>query len=357
MKTSLIHIGGREIGQGKPCFIVAEVSANHHQKYDEAVAMIKAAKEAGADAVKLQTYTPDTITIDSNKEWFLVGGKDNPDDWKGKTLYELYQTAYTPWDWQPKLKKIADEIGIFLFSTPFDETAVDLLESMDVPCYKVASYEVNDVTLLRKIARTGKPVIMSIGYASLEDIELALKTLRENGAKEIAILHCVTGYTGDPDPSVMHLKTMRDIEERFGVVAGFSDNNGGIEIPIIAAAHGAAIIEKHFILRRSDGGPDAKFSIEPQELQEMVATIRKHETMLGAPHYGPATEQERYNTRFRRSLFVVKDMKKGEVFTKENARSIRPANGLHTKHYEEIIGKAAAKDIERGTPLAWDLIV
>ena len=197
---------------------------------------------------------------------------------------------------------------------------------------------------------------MSIVYADLEDIDVALETLRDNGAKDIAILHCVTGYTETPDLSAMHLKTIQDITDRFGVVAGFSDNNGGIEIPIIAAAYGAAIIEKHFILRRSDGGPDAKFSIEPGEFKEMVATIRRNEKMLGEPHYGPATEQERYNMRFRRSLFVVKNIRKGEKFTKENIRSIRPAYGLETKFYDAVLGKKASKDIERGTPLSWNLV-
>lgn len=349
-------IGKRTIGSGHPCFIVAEISANHHQKYEEAVELIKSAKEAGADAVKLQTYTPDTMTIDSDKEWFRVGGSKNPDTWRGKTLYELYKTAYTPWEWQPKLKKIANNLGLILFSTPFDETAVDFLEKMKVPCYKVASYEVNDIPLLKRIALTGKPVILSIGYASLEDVELALTTLRSHGAKDVAILHCVTGYSTTPRHQDMNLRTIQDIRERFGVVSGFSDNNAGIEIPLLAVWFGASILEKHLILKRSSGGPDAQFSIEPEEMRAMVEKIRMAECALGRMKYGPANELEEYNTRFRRSLFVVRDIKKGEHFTVDNVRSIRPAFGLHTKYFEEIVGKVASCDIERGVPLNWDMV-
>ncbi len=257
-----LKIGDRIIGTGHPCFVIAELSGNHHQRYEEAVKLIHAAKEAGADAVKLQTYTPDTITINSSKQWFLVAGKDNPRRWKGKTLYELYRSAYTPWEWQPKLKKIADEIGIMLFSSPFDETAVDFLETMQVPCYKVASYEVTHIPLLKKIARTGKPVILSIGFASVEEVGLAIQTLRDGGTRDIAVLHCVTSYADEPKAEDMHLATIRDIRERFCVVSGFSDNNGGIEIPLRAVMAGASIVEKHFILDRSDAGPDANFSLE-----------------------------------------------------------------------------------------------
>ena len=331
-----IQIDNKKIGIGHPCFIVAEISANHNQNYEKAVEIIKAAAKAGADAIKLQTYTPDTMTIDSDKEWFQVGGKDNPDSWQGKTLYDLYKTAYTPWDWQPRLKKIAEDLGMMLFSTPFDETAVDFLEEMNVPCYKIASYEVNDISLLRKIARTGKPVIISLGYASLEDAELAVSTLRENGTKELAVLHCVTGYSDTPRLENMNLRTIIDIRERFGVVSGFSDNNGGVGVPIIAAAMGASIIEKHFITSRQEGGPDARFSIEPEELARMVKTIRDAEKSMGKVQYGPVNEIEEYNKRWRRSLFVVKDMKAGEEFTRENVRSIRPAFGLHTKFIDGI---------------------
>lgn len=359
-------IGEKKIGTKNPCFVVAELSGNHHQNYDEAVALVRAAKEAGADAVKLQTYTADTITLRSDKEWFRVGGKDNPEGWKGKTLYELYTEASTPWEWQPKLKELADEIGIMLFSSPFDETAVDFLEKMQVPCYKIASYEVTDFLLLRKVARTGKPVIMSVGYASLQEIEFALKTLRENGAKDIAVLHCVTGYSGKPEVADMHLSTIKDLQTRFGVVGGFSDNNAGIEIPLMAVAAGAGVIEKHIILDRKQGGPDAQFSLEPSELKEMVRSIRVVESgemklsvaqkLLGKSHYGPANALEEYNRRWRRSLFAGEDIKRGELFTRENVRDVRPAFGLETKYYDEVVGKRATKDIDFATPLAWDMV-
>lgn len=360
----IIH--NKKIGGNNPCFIVAELSGNHHHEYDEAVRLVKAAKEAGADAVKLQTYTPDTITLNSDQKWFRVGGEDNPRDWKGKTLYNLYQEAYTPWEWQPKLKKLADELGIILFSTPSDETAVDFLEGMHVPCYKIASYEATDFLLLRKVAKTEKPVIMSVGYASLEEIEFALKTLRKNGTKDIAVLHCVTGYAKQPNVPDMHLSNIIDLHRRFNITVGFSDNNAGIKIPIMAVVAGASIIEKHLILNRKEGGPDARFSLEPKELKEMVRRIREIESgkeeamtiedVLGRPHYGPANALEKYNKRFRRSLFSGKDIKKGELLTKENVKDIRPAFGLPTKYFDEVIGKHAAMDIPFATPLSWKMI-
>ncbi|MDP2669408.1 MAG: pseudaminic acid synthase [bacterium] len=355
-------IGERVIGEGQPVFMVAELSGNHHQKYEEAEALVRAAKEAGADAVKLQTYTADTITLNSDKEWFRVGGEaDNPELWKGKTLYQLYQTAYTPWDWQPKLKKLADELGVLLFSSPFDTTAVDFLEKMDVLFYKIASYEVNDCTILKRVAQTGKPVIMSIGYASVEDVELALKTLRENGSKDIAILYCITDYKSEADEDHANLATIQDIAKRWGVVVGFSDNSGGIDVPAMAMRAGAAIVEKHIILDRKLGGPDADFSLEPAELKELVEILHgqkkyafdeeRYQKVFGKPNYGPRNDLEKYNLRWRRSLFVAKDIKKGEKFTAENIRSVRPAFGLHTKYFDELLGKTAATDIEFATPL------
>lgn len=367
-------INKRTIGVGHPCFIIAELSGNHHQKYEEAVELVNAAAEAGADAVKLQTYTPDTLTLDFDQPWFMVKGKDQPDSWKGRKLYELYQTAYTPWEWQPKLKKIAEDLGLIFFSTPFDESAVNFLEEMNVPCYKVASYEVVHIPLLRAIARTGKPVIISVGFASLEEVTLAVKMLQEGGTKEIAILHCVTAYSDVPDPAKAHLSTILDLKQRFDVIAGFSDNNAGITIPVIAATHaGASIIEKHLILNKSDGGPDARFSINPSELEEMVKIIRRAEqegqqvvkefvqdynfdSAMGEVHYGPASEQERENMFFRPSLWVKKDIGKGEKLDKENVRVARPSAGLLPKYFDEIIGRNALQDIKRGTPLRWDLI-
>jgi len=368
-------VGDRQIGEGNPCFIIAEISGNHHQKYEEAEALVRAAKEAGADAVKLQTYTADTITLDSDKEHFFVGGKDQPDTWKKRTLHELYREAHTPWEWQPRLKKLADELGFILFSSAFDESSVDFLETMEVVLYKVASYEVVHIPLLRRIAQTKKPVIMSTGFASLEEIDLAVRTLREEGSESLALLHCVTAYSDTPRMEEMHLATIRDMRERFGVVTGFSDNNAGILAPVIAAtAAGAALVEKHLTLSRAAGGPDARFSLEPDELKDMVTRIRRGERegtdnaiagigtkediteALGTVHYGPASERERENIFFRPSLWVKKAMKKGEAFTLENVRVARPHHGLFPKDLETVLGKNAATDIEAATPLRQELI-
>lgn len=348
--------GPRRIGIDEPCFIIAEMSGNHKLNFDKAVAIIKAVAAAGADAIKIQTYTPDTLTIDCDKEWFMVKGKDQPDNWQGQKLYDLYKTAYTPLEWDAPLQKIAEAEGLVFFSTPYDVAGVDLLESLNVPLYKIASYETTDVLLLRRVAQTGKPVIMSVGFASQEEVESALATLRENGAKEIAVLHCVTAYSDRPVIDEMNLKTMLDIRDRYGVVAGFSDNNGGVEVPIVAAAMGASIIEKHFIMEREEGGADARFSVQPEEFKTMVENIRRQERIKGIVKYGVQSEQEKQNTFFRRSLFVVKDIKKGELFSAENIRSIRPSSGLPTKYYDGILGKTATQDVERGTPLNWDVI-
>lgn len=369
-----MKIGKRMVGSGHPCFIVAELSGNHHQKYEEALELIKRAAEAGADAIKLQTYTPDTITLKSDKKWFVVGGKDQPDSWKKRTLWDLYNEAYTPWEWQQKLKELAESLGLILFSTPFDDTAVDFLEKMQVLCYKVASYEAVHIPLLQTIAKTGKPVIMSIGFASLEEADLAIKTLRENGTRDIAVLHCITAYSDKPVYENSNLRVIRDVQNRFGVVAGFSDNNSGIAIPCIAATiTRAAVIEKHLILDKSSGGPDSRFSIDPKEFKEMVRIIRKAEQgdtnalqevaskddiekTLGRVQYGPSSLQEKENTIFRPSLWVKKDIKVGEEFTKENTRVARPSSGLLSRYWPDILGKKAKADIEAATPLSWDLI-
>ncbi|MDP2676869.1 MAG: pseudaminic acid synthase [bacterium] len=349
-----MNIGGRKISSGEPCFVIAEMSGNHNQSFDRAVEIIKAVADAGADAVKLQTYTADTMTIDSDKPWFRVGEGDKPDSWKGKTLYELYKIAYTPWDWQPKLKKIAEELGLIFFSTPFDASAVDFLEGMDVPCYKVASFEVVDIPLLKKIARTGKPVILSSGPSSLEDIELALTTLRENGARDIVLLHCISAYPAKPEN--MRLQTIEDLRKRFNVEVGLSDHSMGIEIPIAARVLGACAIEKHVTLKRAEGGVDSDFSLEPQELKELVRTIRNVEKAMGEPSYDSWSPQELEEKKSRRSLFAVENIKKGEIFTERNIRSIRPGAGIHPKFYEEVLGKKAKQNIERGTPLSRDLV-
>ncbi|MDP2641222.1 MAG: N-acetylneuraminate synthase family protein [Candidatus Yanofskybacteria bacterium] len=373
-----MNIQNREIGTGHPCFVIAELSGNHHQRYEEAVELIKQAKEVGADAVKLQTYTPETITLNSDREWFVVSSKgDQPDSWKNRTLHDLYATACTPWEWQPKLKRLADELGIILFSSPFDETAVDFLEAMEVPCYKVASYEAVHIPLLRKVASKGKPVIISIGYASLREAEFAVQTLRQGGAGELAVLHCVTSYADTPRVEHMNLRTIQDIAERFSVITGFSDNNGGIEAPVAAVvAGGAKVLEKHFILDRSSGGPDERFSLEPAEFKRMIELIKSAEAgdgdavlrevgvkdaerAMGAIHYGPASPQERDNIRFRPGVWAKVDIGKGETLTRENIRVARPAGpagSLMPKDFEKLLGMTAKEDIAFATPLSWNLI-
>jgi len=342
--------GWRLIGHGQPVFIVAEMSGNHHHNIKKVFEIIDAAAKAGVDAVKLQTYTPDTITIDSDREYFQVRVNKA---WKGQTLYSLYQKAYTPWEWQPKLKRYAEKLGLVCFSSPFDNTAVDFLEKMKVPLYKVASFEVVDIPLLKKIGQTKKPVIMSRGMASLEELRLAIKTLKENGAPQVAILHCVSSYPAKPEE--MNLTTIPEISRKLGVVAGLSDHSSGIAASVASVALGASIIEKHLIISRKEGGPDAPFSIEPDEFSQLVKSIREAEKAIGKSLI-KAGKRESENIIFRKSLFVVEDIKKKEVFTAKNVRSIRPGHGLAPKYYDTIIGKIAASDIKRGTPLSWRLI-
>ena len=354
MKT--FKIGEREVGGENPTFIIAEVSCNHQQNYEQAEAIVRAAAKAGADAVKLQTYTPDTMTLNSNKKWFRVDGETNPDNWKGKTFYDLYKEAYTPWEWHPKLKKLANELGLIFFSTPFDPTAVTSLMELGVPVFKIAAYESTDITLLRAVAKTGKPVIISVGFATLPEVEYSIKTLRDAGAKDIAVLHCTTSYADKEKRDETHLHTMLDLRERFDVVVGFSDNMGGVKVPALAAAIGAAIIEKHLVVKHDPAVLDDRFSLDPVEFTEMVNIIREQEMIMGKVVYGPRTKDEEHNKRYRRSLFVSADMKKGDKFSEKNIRSIRPADGLETKYIDEVLGKEAATDIEMGTPLSWDLI-
>ena len=346
--------GNRKIGPGEPCFIIAEMSGNHNHSYEKALKIIDAAVEAGVDAIKIQTYTADTLTIDCDKEYFQV--KVN-DAWAGNTLYKLYEMAYTPWDWQPKLKKYAEEKGVLLFSTPFDNTAVDFLEDMDISLYKVASFETGDLELLQKIGSTKKPVIMSRGMTGLEELELAIKTLKDAGAPQVAVLHCVSSYPATPEQ--MNLSIIPDIAKRFEIISGLSDHSmdslGGVVVPLISVALGASIIEKHFTLDRSEGGPDAAFSLEPKEMKQLVKAVRDAEAAIGRPNY-EIGKKEAENKVFRRSIFVVKDIKEGEELTRENIRVIRPGYGLEPKELPEVLGKKAKQNIERGTPLSWDLI-
>ena len=344
-----IKVGQRVIGAGHPVFVIAEASANHHQKFDEAVKIVHAAKDAGADAVKLQTYTPDTMTIACNRPEFQIKGTI----WEGRNLYELYKEAYTPWDWQPRLKQVANSIGLELFSTPFDETAVDFLEKMNVPAHKLASFELVDIPLIRKMAQTGKPLIISTGMATVEEIEEAVGTARQAGAAQIALLKCTSAY---PSPAQeMNLTTIPELARRFGVPVGLSDHTLGIAVPVAAVALGACIIEKHLTLSRSEPGPDSAFSLEPEEFRAMVDAVRVAEKALGEVHFG-FSAHEASSRVFRRSLFVVCDIKQGEVFTAQKVRSIRPGYGLHTRHLTEVLGQRAARDIERGTPFSWDMI-
>lgn len=345
-----ININGRKIGQGFPAYIIAELSANHNQDFQQAVELIKTAKEAGANAIKLQTYTPDTMTIDCDNEYFHIG---KGTIWEGKKLYVLYKEAYTPWEWQPKLKRIANDLGMDLFSTPFDNTAVDFLENMDVPAYKIASFELVDLPLIERVAKTGKPIIMSTGMASLAEISEAVQTAKDSGAREIVLLKCTSAYPAPPEE--MNLRTIPHMSEAFGLPVGLSDHTLGIATSISAVTLGACIIEKHFTLSRSVPGPDSAFSLEPREFSALVEAIRVTENAVGEVNYR-LTDKEAASRIFRRSLFVVKNMKRGDIFTADNVRSIRPGHGLHTKYLPFILGKKAGDNIMAGSPLTWALI-
>lgn len=343
------RINNKEIGEGQPTFIIAEMSANHNQKFEVAIEILKAAKESGADAVKLQTYTPDTLTIDADNEYFRIKGTL----WEGETLYSLYGKAYTPWDWQPELKKIAERLGLICFSSPFDQSAVDFLENMDVPAYKVASFELVDIPLIEYIASKGKPIIMSTGMATIKEISEAVETARKKGVMDIALLKCTSAYPAKPED--MNLVTIPHLTETFDVIAGLSDHTLGISVPVASVALGASIIEKHFTLSRANGGPDAAFSLEPEEFKAMVEAVRTVEKALGNVNYN-ITAEETESKVFRRSLFVVNDIKAGETFTEDNTRSIRPGYGLPPKYLKDILGKKAKRDIKRGTPLNRELL-
>ncbi len=350
MMRAWFEIGGRKVGPGYPTYIVAEMSANHNQDFEQAVKILRAAQEAGADALKLQTYTPDSLTIDCDNEYFRIKGTL----WNGRTLYDLYDEAHTPWEWQPKLKRLADSLDLDLFSTPFDETAIDFLEKMNVPAHKVASFESVDLPLLRKIARTGKPVIMSTGMATLAEIDEAVRAIGEVGGNQLALLKCTSAYPAPP--AEINLQTIPHLAKRFGLPVGLSDHTLGIAVPIAAVALGACIIEKHFTLSRAVPGPDSAFSLEPQEFKAMVDAVRTVEKALGEVQYG-ISEHETESCVFRRSLFVVRDTKSGEPFTEENVRSIRPGYGIHTRYLGQVLGQRANQNIGRGTPLTADMIL
>ena len=343
-------IGNRIVGEDAPAFIVAEVSANHNQDYNRSVEIIHAAAEAGADAVKLQTYTADTITIDCDDNCFQI--KEGT-IWDGTTLFKLYSEAYTPWEWQPRLIEEAKKLGLECFSSPFDLTSVDFLSKLDVPAYKIASYEINDIPMIRKIAALHKPMIFATGIAYPEDIALALDTCKAEGNEDIILLKCVSSY---PTPyEDVNLRVIPTLAKTYDCIAGISDHTMGSIVSAGAVALGAKMVEKHLTLRRADGGPDGAFSMEPEEFAAMVRDIRTLEKALGTDEY-VLTDTQKLEHNGSRSLFVVKDIKAGEVLTPDNIRSIRPGIGMHTKHYEEVLGRHAKSDLKKGTPLQWELI-
>ncbi|MDD2198930.1 MAG: pseudaminic acid synthase [Bacteroidales bacterium] len=330
-------------------FIIAELSANHGQNIEVAIETIRAAKRAGADAIKFQTYTADTLTIDCNNEYFSQVLKGTI--WEGRKLYDLYKEAYTPWKWHEELFRVAAEEGLLCFSTPFDKTAVDFLEQFNPPYHKIASFEIQDIPLIEYTASKGRPMIISTGIAELEDIELAVQTCRNVGNNNITLLKCTSSYPAPIEEA--NLLTIPDLKKRFGVEVGLSDHTMGFIAPVVAVTLGAKVIEKHFILDKSIGGPDASFSLDEKEFTEMVAAVRQAEKAVGQVSY-ELTEKVKASRKFARSLFVVKDIKAGEPFTEENVRSIRPGYGLHPKYLKEILGKVAKNDLERGKPLNWE---
>lgn len=344
-----LKINQRIIGDGHPAYLIAEMSANHAQDKNRALEIIHAAKEAGADCIKIQTYTADTITLDCRNSYFTFEG----DAWKGENLHDLYAKAYTPWEWQPELKEEADKIGIDFFSTPFDPTAVDFLEQMNVSFYKIASFEVVDIPLIKKTAATGKPIIMSVGMATIQEIEEAVAAVHSMGNDQLALLKCSSSYPAIP--AHMNLKTIPDMKERFQIPIGLSDHSMGSVAAVTAVALGANIIEKHFCLGREIENPDSAFSMEPGEYRRMVEEIRQAERAMGTVSYELSAEEES-SRNTRKSIFVSADIAKGEKITPENIRVVRPAYGMAPKYYEEVLGRRAKEDIAFGTPLSWELL-
>lgn len=344
-----LRINNRLVSENQPTYIVAEMSANHNQSYNEAVKIVETAKACGADAIKLQTYTPDTLTIDCDNEFFRI----EDTIWKGKKLYDLYKESYTPWEWHPKIKKVAEKIGLDFFSTPFDASAVHFLEKLNIPVYKIASFEIVDFPLIDAVAKTGKPIIISTGAAKIEEIKEAVSIINKAGCAELALLKCTSSYPAKPEDA--NLRTIPHMIKTFNLPVGLSDHTPGIAVPIAAISLGACIIEKHFTLSRKNSASDSSFSLEPDEFKSMVDNIRIAEKALGTVSYAISTQQKSaFN--FRKSLFVVDDIDVGQKFSTENVRSIRPGDGIHTKFIEEILGKKAKKNVAKGTPVTWDLI-
>lgn len=345
-----VSIAGRRIGLRQQPFIVAEMSGNHNHSLDRALEIVRAAARAGAHALKLQTYTADTMTLDLNEGEFFIDDVSNL--WQGNSLYELYKVAYTPWEWHEPIFKHAHELGMIAFSTPFDATSVDFLESLNVPCYKIASFENNDLQLIRCVAATGKPMIISTGMASLSELDETVRAAREGGCNELVLLKCTSTYPATPDDS--HLMTIPHMRQLFDCEVGLSDHTMGVGVSLASVALCASMIEKHITLKRSDGGVDSAFSMEPSEMAQLVVETKRAWQALGRVSYGP-TEAEKKSLQYRRSLYVVQDIKAGDMLTRENVKAIRPGLGLPTKYLEQVLGKTVKWDVERGTALKWEL--
>lgn len=344
-----INVNGRIIGPNHRPFIIAEMSGNHNQSLERALAIVEAAAKAGADALKIQTYTADTMTLNLENPEFKI--EDSDSLWKGNTLYQLYQQAYTPWEWHKPIFDRARELGMIPFSTPFDETAVDFLEELDVPMYKIASFENTDIPLIKKVASTGKPMIISTGMATVAELDETVRTAREAGCKDLILLKCTSTYPASPENT--NILTIPHMRELFNCQVGLSDHTMGIGVAVASVALGATVIEKHFTLSRADGGVDSAFSMEPDEMKALVIETERAWQALGEVKYGP-TEKEKASLKFRRSIYAAKDIKAGDIFTKENIRVIRPGYGLEPKYYEILLGKKAKTDIKAGTPLNYD---
>ncbi|ADU31846.1 pseudaminic acid synthase [Evansella cellulosilytica] len=345
-------IAERKIGPNQPPFIIAEMSGNHNQSLDKALEIVEAAAAAGVDALKLQTYTAETMTLDVREGEFFIDDENSL--WKGNSLYDLYKEAYTPWEWHERIFQRCKELGLIAFSSPFDETAVDFLESLDVPCYKIASFENVDIPLIRKVARTGKPVIMSTGMASAAELDEAVRVAREEGCENLILLKCTSTYPASPENS--NLRTLPHLKELFGTQVGLSDHTMGVGVGVASVVLGATVIEKHFTLSRDDGGVDAAFSMEPKEMKALVEETKKAWLSLGTVKYGP-TKSEEPSLKHRRSLYVSSDLKVGDVLTKENVRAIRPGLGMPTKYINLIIGKKVVKEVKKGDPLTFDVVM
>lgn len=347
----MIEISGRKIGRDHPPFIIAEMSGNHNQSLDRALEIVESAAKAGAHALKIQTYTPDTMTIDLNEREFHIS--DPKSLWAGKSLYHLYGEAYTPWEWHRPIFDRAKALGLIPFSTPFDDTAVDFLEGLNVPCYKIASFENTDLPLIRRVAATGKPLIISTGMANVAELDETVRAARGAGCKALILLKCTSTYPATPKNT--HIVTIPHLRELFDCEVGLSDHTMGVGVSVAGVALGATVIEKHFTLRRADGGVDSTFSLEPAEMAQLVVETERAWQALGRVTYGPIEAEEK-SLQFRRSLYVVRDLKAGDLLTRENVRAIRPGLGLPTKYLDQVLGKTVKEDVKRGTALAWELM-